>query len=60
MLSGSRRSWIPTPVKDADGNDMLPFPGFDGWTEKPFMKSWDDNCSPVSTTLSGNWPVNAG
>ena len=60
MLQETAAKWSPVPVKDADGNDMLPFPGFDGWTERSFMKSWDKDCSPVSTTLSGNWPVNAG
>ena len=60
MLQETADKWSPVPVKDADGNDMLPFPGLDGWTERSFMKSWDKDCSPVSTTLSGNWPVNAG
>ena len=60
MLAGSGRKWTPKPVKDADDKDMLPFPGLDGWTERPFLRTWDEGLNPESSVLSGGWTINAG
>lgn len=51
------RTWSPVPVKDADDNDMLPFPGIDGWNGE-FLSTLKDDGTVESSKLSGNWTVN--
>ena len=58
MMEGAP-TWTPTPVKDADDKDMLPFPGMDGWNEGGFLKTLSEDGTVTAEPLSGNWTINS-